>query len=396
MALNHFIEKTLGFNLPESKKSYVDPALKQGARFNKMQHEIIAGVLPDLPLMSQTTGPNLGSIVETLANRKSSQTALEKLDQKEFKTFQTEQDEFNKLLSDLATKHRDLKATEQGIISLDNLSSADYGVGAGKKIKDALFYQNADSRNDSDNIFVSTSGNNLTQQQGYYPAGNNVPEQEQPWRPGNQGFRQGAAATMSWAKEWCANYPECGGFTSNAPNQENQIIGETLWLKSKENKNIICNNNWVSFCKDGQCPDQSCPTEEDEVSELARSYRNQWGCGEGPCAKPSQLKDDITYLNGKIIAQANKIKARAQKLNKLDEKVENEMQEHEQQLRSSLKDLQNANNQKDNLIGSQQTLTGEVIDTRADLDSIYYHYLAWTIAAVTLGALSFHHLMKSR
>ena len=60
----------MGFKLLEPKKPYVDPALKQGARFNKMQHQITESVLPDLPLMSQTTGPNLGSLVETLANQK--------------------------------------------------------------------------------------------------------------------------------------------------------------------------------------------------------------------------------------------------------------------------------------------------------------------------------------
>ena len=55
MVLDKFLKKTLGLHLLDSSKPSVDPALKQGARFNKMQNEIITSILPDLPLMDQTT-----------------------------------------------------------------------------------------------------------------------------------------------------------------------------------------------------------------------------------------------------------------------------------------------------------------------------------------------------
>ena len=65
MVLNKFLKKVLGLHLLDSSAPSTDPALKQGARFHKMQHKIITNVLPDLPLMDQTTGPNLGSLQES-------------------------------------------------------------------------------------------------------------------------------------------------------------------------------------------------------------------------------------------------------------------------------------------------------------------------------------------
>jgi hypothetical protein len=59
-----------------------DPNLMQGQRFDYMQNAITSGVLPSLPLMEQTTGPGLGSIVEPLetaeqsSNQYNSVTAL--------------------------------------------------------------------------------------------------------------------------------------------------------------------------------------------------------------------------------------------------------------------------------------------------------------------------------
>ena len=56
------------FESPNTRKKGAnlgDPALRQGARFNSMQRTIVDGVLPDLPLMEQTTAPGLKSIIET-------------------------------------------------------------------------------------------------------------------------------------------------------------------------------------------------------------------------------------------------------------------------------------------------------------------------------------------
>ena len=53
-------------NKPHTPVQARDPNLMQGERFDFMQNAITSRVLPALPLMEQTTGPGLGSIVEPL------------------------------------------------------------------------------------------------------------------------------------------------------------------------------------------------------------------------------------------------------------------------------------------------------------------------------------------
>ena len=62
--MSAIFEQLFGKEAQSSDSDLGDPSLKQGQRFDYMQHEIISGVLPALPLMAQTTGPGLGSIVE--------------------------------------------------------------------------------------------------------------------------------------------------------------------------------------------------------------------------------------------------------------------------------------------------------------------------------------------
>ena len=48
------------------------------------------------------------------------------------------------------------------------------------------------------------------------------------------------------------------------------------------------------------------------------------------------------------------------------------------------------------LFSNQQTLAGDMDNTRLNVNAQYYHYLAWFLAAATLGALTVHQLSKSR
>jgi len=125
MVLDNFLKKTLGLHLLDSSKTSTDPALKQGARFNKMQNEIITSILPDLPLMEQTTGPNLGSLQESLANMQTPPpTALDRLDKRQFRKFELLQDEFNTLLSQLTVKEAALRRAEMEPHNMENVQNA--------------------------------------------------------------------------------------------------------------------------------------------------------------------------------------------------------------------------------------------------------------------------------
>jgi hypothetical protein len=86
------------FGISENKG---DPALKQGARFNRMQNTITSAVYPQLPLMDQTTYPGVGSITESLDNIQS--TPLQEQDEKEFEKLGKMQNIYKNLLDQLNT-----------------------------------------------------------------------------------------------------------------------------------------------------------------------------------------------------------------------------------------------------------------------------------------------------
>ena len=100
MSFTHLITQLFG---TKEKKGETDPALNQGASFLYMQNEIIKGVLPSLPLMDETTGAKLGSIVETLETET---TSLQKVNNVEKKKIQTMEDKFNKTLSEYTKTYK--------------------------------------------------------------------------------------------------------------------------------------------------------------------------------------------------------------------------------------------------------------------------------------------------
>ena len=62
-----------------------DESLNQGSNFNGIQQKIKNGVLHELPLMEQTSSPELDSFVESLeninkSNPLTSESSLQKLD----------------------------------------------------------------------------------------------------------------------------------------------------------------------------------------------------------------------------------------------------------------------------------------------------------------------------
>ena len=313
------LKNALGISSAEHHKAW-DPALKQGARFNAMQGQIVASVVPELPLMDKTTGPNLGSLSlrETLGNMGPTETALERLDKQEFHAFTQIQDEFNQLLSELAMRERLLDAMER--------DPHGGGMEVGKYLATQLkcphnWYKNAGT------------GDKCVQE-----------------------------CPLDSQERLSDGRCKCGLGGSN-----NTCLG-----------GIKCVNN-------------ACTGSGDVAAGLQRIAATEWASGGiGEASLKLQIKD----LNTKIIEKANKIVRLSQAINTTDQQVEKEMGVQQVQLHGQLGRLRQKKARQRKLVANQQTLMGELNDTRADLSATYYEYLVWLIAAITLGALGFHKLMR--
>lgn len=94
------------FGRKETGSSMPDEALQQGVTYNHLQNRIMSRVYPNLPLIEQTSGAGLGSLVETLENMSDAKTPLEKTDAAEWKRLSALEDKFNKTLSDYTQAYK--------------------------------------------------------------------------------------------------------------------------------------------------------------------------------------------------------------------------------------------------------------------------------------------------
>ena len=89
-------------NESHTSEAPTDPNLMQGQRFDFMQNAIVARVLPTLPLMEQTTGPGLGSIVEPLeTSGGSSNNSVNELNESEMGKLRAMENEYQALITQL-------------------------------------------------------------------------------------------------------------------------------------------------------------------------------------------------------------------------------------------------------------------------------------------------------
>ena len=99
--------QSLGLSPAKSRNAGLNVSLRQGANYNHMQGEIIAGVLPRLGLIEQTTEPGLGSVVENFSSN-NPQQPLDDLDKKEMDELAELENEFLTLYSDYAQRQKNL------------------------------------------------------------------------------------------------------------------------------------------------------------------------------------------------------------------------------------------------------------------------------------------------
>jgi len=101
--MSQILEQIFGKRELQSNSDLGNPSLRQGERFDWMQNTITSRVLPSLPLMEQTTGPGLGSIVEPLENAgdNAEYTTVSDLNSAEMKKLQVMESQYETLITQL-------------------------------------------------------------------------------------------------------------------------------------------------------------------------------------------------------------------------------------------------------------------------------------------------------
>lgn len=167
-SMSQILEQIFGKRERRSSSDLGNPNLRQGERFDWMQNTITSRVLPALPLMEQTTGPGLGSIVEPLENadNDAGYTTVSDLNSAEMKKLQAMESQYEALITQLIK----LNSTASTAGTYENHNAA------GNQIKNQLSALNKKIMTTINKLIKQTyhtnSVNNIAKTDGSYHASN--------------------------------------------------------------------------------------------------------------------------------------------------------------------------------------------------------------------------------
>jgi hypothetical protein len=106
------------------------------------------------------------------------------------------------------------------------------------------------------------------------------------------------------------------------------------------------------------------------------------------------LWNRILQLNDTLIATAQQLYNEATNIENKSGQVHTSLESTKQELMKYVNELQKERLDLENIQNKNATLSGRYQDLQIDLTSKYMGYMAWTIGAITLTAVAFHHITK--
>tara|TARA_B100000963_G_C22347304_1_gene545667 strand:- start:35 stop:685 length:651 start_codon:yes stop_codon:yes gene_type:complete len=126
----------------------------------------------------------------------------------------------------------------------------------------------------------------------------------------------------------------------------------------------------------------------DQLKKLQKHTRNP------NASKIGVLNDKIKTLNTRIMTQANNIVNQTYKTNLTLNKLNSYRAEQQTDLKKKIDDLMKRKQKYDALVQKKGDLDGQYENRQNELDTAYLNYIAWFIAATTLGILTIRQLSK--
>lgn len=169
------------------------------------------------------------------------------------------------------------------------------------------------------------------------------------------------------------------------------------WVSPDGYKHWYPNGNIVATTqKNGSCPERSKWIGVSDTEYLAipsgTNMNNSSKCE--TFQQNTALWNHILQLNEKLISLAQQLYNEAMEIDKNSDVVNDKMESTKQELMKYVNELQNERNNMVTLQNETETLDGKYKDLQVSIKSNYMHYIAWTVGAVTLSAVAFHHITK--
>jgi len=344
--------------------------LSQGELLNK--HSNYINDKCDYSLISKSTMEYMDSINDSsskLDSTKSHTITSSEVNQGEFKELESLDTSFNKVLAEYTLT---LKLMNEEIVK----KSANYST-----IKD--LFGKVVINNDSDKVFVNNYGVTHKYSKQSWDNNSSTCPQTPMGSTGSydlstlpQGSNMGIGQACYIAGK----------------NIQNKQTKEVAWVDIQGLKHIYGNTSWKNKSK-------TCDIDPIKVSDNAY---NSIPSGSNMTDKDLCMTLDVdpkifsklNTLNGELMDIANEINNKMKKLNITDKKISSQMTEQQGKFVSYINELSSDRDQIHTFSNNYQNVAGLQDDTRLMYNTYYYNYLAWTLAALTIGGITIHQITR--
>ena len=341
--------------------------LDQGKSLNAMNNSMIHSC--DYSLMEITTMENMDSINETTEKADSNQAHLvtsSSKNQGELQELDDLDKQFNKVLAEYTST---LKLMNNEIIS----QSANYST-----LKD--MFGKVVINNDADKIFVNNYG--VTHQ--YSKASWNNLNSDCPSNPILG--RGDDVGKLSKGPDMGIGQP-CYVAGKNVQNKKTK---EVAWVDIKGRKHVYSDKSW-------KYKTQSCNIKPLQIEP--GSY-DAIPSGPNMTSKDLCLTLDVdpkiyqklTNLNSILMKIAEKMNTKMIHLSKTESRIERDMNARQKKFRFHIQELETDRSKILKINNNYETILGLQDDSHLIYNANYYNYLAWSLAAVTIGGITIHQL----
>jgi hypothetical protein len=187
------------------------------------------------------------------------------------------------------------------------------------------------------------------------------------------------------------------------PNEPCNLDGKTIiaqttnnkaWITPEGRKKWFPNENiWEIGMKNGCNPNPVHVTDGvfdmfDATSDMTPSANCNAGLGF------VNMKNELEKLNNELVQIANQINNKVGEMVQKNKVVDDAGEKTKLELQERLQKLQTQRALFEELQTEEETLQAEYDNNKMMIHSSYYHYMVWTIAALTLGAVAVHHVTK--
>ena len=352
-----------------------DYGLKQGVSYEDTQDKVISmRSHVNLERLEQTTTPELGSIIEGLENR----------------TIESENSEITQHMKDLENQFNSKLAEYTNLYRtyLQQLTSEDELL---SKWKGKNVYYNPDNIDSADKF-------NYVNKFGYTRSW----PRDAWYKLSDEGSASNCPRT-SPSKETASVYTQLQHGSPMGIGEPCDLEGSNIrdtdtdklyWLDSTGTLHLYPDQEtWDATQKNGGCSSSyvSLPTSVISTMAIGSPMNSLSKCD--TLHLNNALWKRITALNHELIEISDKMYNTIYQIDVKDDKVSKEVAKVREDLRQRIQEL---NGEREKLEHAEQrvaTLKGEFQNTELNATREYVHYLAWTLSAITLGALAFKYMI---